>query len=71
MGKLDRILVSPSQEDLFPLVDVVKLARELSDQNPLALKCGVVQHEDKKPRGFMFDVAWLKHDDFLPLVKYI
>jgi exonuclease III len=37
LEKLDRFLMSSSWEDLFPLVTVHKLVRDMSDHNPLIL----------------------------------
>lgn len=71
LEKLDRVLMSPSWEDLFPLVHVNKFVRELSDHNPLILDCGLSQLVDKKPREFRIDISWFKHEDFLPTVERI
>lgn len=40
LEKLDRVLMSFSWEDLYPLVSVRKLVREVSDHNPLLLSTG-------------------------------
>jgi exonuclease III len=37
LEKLDRFLMSSSWEELFPLVTVHKLVRDISDHNPLIL----------------------------------
>ena len=37
LEKLDRILMNPTWEDLFPMVTVRKLVRDVSDHNPLLL----------------------------------
>jgi endonuclease/exonuclease/phosphatase family metal-dependent hydrolase len=37
MEKLDRVLMSPNWEDLFPLVHVRKQVRDISDHNALLL----------------------------------
>ena len=38
----DRVLISPSWEDVFPLVTVTALRRDLSDHTPL-IQTGVVE----------------------------
>ena len=40
LEKLDRVLMSPDWEDVFPLVSFCKLVKELSDHNPLLLDGG-------------------------------
>ena len=69
MEKLDRVLMSPDWEDLFPLVTVRKIVKEISDHNPLILDSGDEVININKKGEFKFDISWLKHNDFLPLVK--
>lgn len=45
-----------------------KLVRELSDHNALLHNSGDVQPVRTGSRGFKFDLDWLKHENFLPLV---
>lgn len=71
LEKLDRILMSESWEDLFPLVSVRKLVQEISDHNPLLLSSGEEGREAPKPREFRFDLSWIKDDRFLPIVSKI
>jgi hypothetical protein len=71
LEKLDRVLMSPDWEDLFPLVSVRKLVRELSDHNALLLDSGSLPTASVKSREFCFDTTWFKKDDFLPLVTEI
>ena len=70
LEKLDRVLMSPEWEDMFPLVFVQKIVRELSDHNVL-----IVDSNDNKKKikekKFRFDINWLKNPDFLPLVRKI
>uniref|UniRef100_A0A453IZC2 Endonuclease/exonuclease/phosphatase domain-containing protein n=1 Tax=Aegilops tauschii subsp. strangulata TaxID=200361 RepID=A0A453IZC2_AEGTS len=40
LEKLDRVLMSSDWEDLFPLVSVHKMVKEISDHNPLLLDGG-------------------------------
>ena len=43
LEKLDRVLMSPDWEDLFPLVAVRKLVRDVSDHNPLLLSTNPIR----------------------------
>jgi hypothetical protein len=70
LEKLDRILMSPEWELLFPLVSVKRLVRDQSDHNPLVIDTGDTILPVKK-RSFKFDTAWLKNDEFLPKVESI
>lgn len=70
LEKLDRILVSSDWEDLFPLMTVRKLVRELSDHNPLIIDT-MEQAEPKRKKEFRFDVSWCKHPDFLERVRKV
>jgi exonuclease III len=70
LEKLDRILMSPEWELLFPLVSIKKLVKDASDHCPLVLDSGE-NSIIKKQNGFKFDVGWLKNDDFLPIVSKI
>lgn len=67
--KLDRVLMSPKWEDLFPLVAVRKLAKSLSDHNALLLTSGSASAN--KPKGFRFELSWLQNEDFLPKLQEI
>jgi exonuclease III len=58
LEKLDRILMSPGWELLFPLVSVRRLVRDQSDHSPLLLDTGDKIVPSKK-RSFKFDTAWL------------
>jgi endonuclease/exonuclease/phosphatase family metal-dependent hydrolase len=40
MAKLDRIFVSTSWENAFPLVRVIDLPKEISDHNPILVDFG-------------------------------
>lgn len=71
LDKLDRILMSPTWEDLFPLVCVRKLLRELSDHNPLIMDCGLSRALPSRKRTFHFDLNWLKNEQFFPVVQSI
>lgn len=71
LEKLDRVLMSEDWEELFPLVSIRKLVREISDHNPLLLASGEEGREAPKPREFCFDLSWIKDNHFLPLVSKI
>jgi endonuclease/exonuclease/phosphatase family metal-dependent hydrolase len=60
LEKLDRILMSPDWELLFPLVIVIRLVRDQSDHNPLVLDTGDNIVLPKK-RCFKFDNNWLNN----------
>ena len=49
--------MSEDWENLFPLVSVRKLVRELADHNPLLLSSGEESREAPKPREFRFNLA--------------
>ena len=68
LEKLDRVLMSPGWEDLFPLVFVQKIVKEQSDHNLLVVQSGEIPMPKKK-REFKFDNSWLKDPNFLPLIK--
>lgn len=65
LEKLDRVLMSNSWEEMFPMVSVRKLARDLSDHNPFLLCTGDEKKEPTKAREFCFNLSWLKDDRFL------
>jgi endonuclease/exonuclease/phosphatase family metal-dependent hydrolase len=67
LEKLDRILISDDWEKHFPLTNLRKLPRELSDHNPLLLCTEQFTH--KKSKAFCFETSWLKHQEFLPKNK--
>lgn len=71
LEKLDRIVMSETWEDLFPLVSVRKLVREIADHNPLLLSSGEEGRDAPKPREFWFDLSWIKDDKFIPAVSRI
>jgi hypothetical protein len=56
-------------EDLFPMTNLRKRPRLMSDHNPLLLCTD--QTQVRKTRHFCFEIAWIKHADFIPKVKEI
>jgi hypothetical protein len=71
LEKLDRVLMSPEWEDLFPLVHVRKLVRDISDHNALLLNMGEQSPLNNKSRDFRFDLSWLKNEEFTSLAREI
>lgn len=71
LEKLDRVLMSFSWEDLYPLVSVRKLVREVSDHNPLLLSTGMEERSAPGQREFRFELSWLKNEEFFPKAKSI
>ncbi|KAJ1291702.1 hypothetical protein BS78_02G335900 [Paspalum vaginatum] len=66
-AKLDRILVSPSWDTVFPLARVRLLDRLPSDHNPLLLDMGSNMFFGKKK--FRFEKGWLEQEDFGEVVR--
>ena len=56
-------------EDLFPLVTVHKLTRDVSDHNPIILD--TMENKETKTRVFRFEKRWLKEETFLMRVSKI
>jgi hypothetical protein len=71
MEKLDRVLMSPEWEDLFPLVHVRKLVRDISDHKALLLNTGEQSPLNNKSRDFRFDLSWLKNEELTSLARQI
>lgn len=69
LEKLDRILMNEEWENIFPLTNIRKIPRYLSDHNPLILSSD--QDQPQKFKTFCFETAWLKHHDFMPKIKEI
>jgi hypothetical protein len=69
LERLDRYLVNKSSEDIFPMALVCKKPRELSVHNPLILSLNT--NQPKRELSFRFELAWLKHQDFLARVQDI
>ena len=71
LENLDRVLMSPTWEDQFPLVYVRKLPRELFDRNPLVVDCRISRALSPKKRTFHFNLNWFNNEQFLSLVQEI
>lgn len=69
LERLDRILINEKWELQFPLTNLRKIPRFLSDHNPLIL-C-TEQEQATKKKAFCFETSWLKHHDFLPKIHEI
>ena len=62
---LDRVLISPTWEENFPLVTVTALSRELSDHTPLLISIGEAM---KIPRQFNFENCWFLRPELEKIV---
>ena len=51
------------------MVTLLKLSRDISDHNSIILS--TLADSPKKHISFRFELAWLRHQDFIPLVKEI
>jgi exonuclease III len=69
LEKLDRVLMNDKWEGAFPLTNLKKHPRLLSDHNPLVLYTD--QSMNRKGKNFCFETSWIKHEDFLTKVKEI
>ena len=66
LEKLDRFLMSSFWEDLFRLVTVHKLVREVSDHNPLILDTLDIRVKNRK---FRFEKRWINEENILDRIK--
>lgn len=57
LEKLDRVLMSFDWENLFPLVTVRKLVRDVSDHNPLLLSSDIRKNDVPHHREFRFELS--------------
>lgn len=69
LEKLDRMLMSKEWEDLFPLVMIKKLPRDISDHNPLILLSE--SQTPSKTIHFRFELGWIRNPGFFITVKKI
>jgi len=69
LERLDRVLMSDKWEKEFPLTNLRKAPREMSDHNPLML--GTDWGVKNESRPFCFETAWIRHHEFLPKVRTI
>jgi len=67
--KLDRVLISSSWEVEFPLCNLRKIPRYMSDHNPLFVRTDLYQQIGSRP--FCFENSWLQHADFSRKIKEI
>jgi hypothetical protein len=68
LEKLDRVLMNDKWEGAFPLTNLKKNPRLMSDHNPLVLYTDQIMN--KKGKNFCFETSWI-HEDFLTKVKEI
>jgi hypothetical protein len=69
LEKLDRVLISNSWESEFPLCNLRKIPRYMSDHNPLIVRTDLSQQIGSRP--FCFENSWLQHAEFKSKVKEI
>jgi exonuclease III len=69
LEKLDRVLISSSWENEFPLCNFRKNPRYMSDHNPLIVRTDNSQIIGARP--FCFETAWLHHADLKKKVNEI
>jgi hypothetical protein len=65
---LDRVLVSPSWEEHYPLINVSCITRELSDHTPLFITMG---EKPKHQQKFCFENCWLERPDLPEVIKSV
>ena len=65
---LDRVSLSPTWEDRYPLVQVSTLSRELSDHTPLYISSG---EKPKIPYMFKFGNCWFQRADRDDVVRKV
>jgi hypothetical protein len=65
---LDRVLVSSSWEEKFPLVCATTLPSELSDHTPILIKSGV---KPKTQPIFRFENCWFLRPDLQEIIKRV
>jgi hypothetical protein len=69
LEKLDRVLISNTFESEFPLCNLRKIPRYMSDHNPLIVRTDLDQHFGSRP--FCFENSWLQQPEFALKVKEI
>ena len=57
LEKLDRLVMSTDWKDLFPLVTVRKLVRDLSDHNSILLSTNSNRPQSPKPQELRFEMS--------------
>jgi hypothetical protein len=63
---LDRVLLSPSREELYPLVTIMAMNRDLSDHTPLLISICEFAHI---PKQFKFENCWLIRSELKVIVS--
>jgi hypothetical protein len=69
LERLDRVLISPDWENCFPLTNLKKDPRVLSDHNPLILRSDL--GGGKKAKQFCFETSWLKYPEYTEKISEI
>lgn len=69
LEKLDRVLMNKAWETHFPMTNIRKKPRIMSDHNPLTLS--VDQKVEHKRKPFRFEISWLHQEGFKGKLKEI
>ena len=69
LKKLDRVLFSLAWEQLYPLVSLKVLAKEMSDHAPLIVNLGL--DIQKIVRPFKFELCWFLREDLVNVVSKV
>ena len=69
LEKLDRVFISSSWEQEFPLCNIKKIPRYTSDHNPIIYSRELSQSKNSKP--FSFENSWINHPDFITKMSEI
>ncbi|CAN6218645.1 unnamed protein product [Urochloa humidicola] len=69
LERLDRVLMNEAWEKVFPLTNLRKIPRSVSDHNPLLL-CSD-QGQKARNMQFCFETSWIKHHEFVPKIAEI
>jgi hypothetical protein len=69
LERLDRGLINPDWEINFPLTNLRKTPRIMSDHNPLIL-C-IDFGGKKKQKQFCFETSWIKHPEYIKKVTEV
>lgn len=69
LERLDRVLISEDWQQKFPLSNLRKIPRFMSDHNPLVYNSELTVEQKSKP--FCFETLWVQHPDFKQKIKNI
>lgn len=69
LEKLDRLLMSSGWEQLFPLANVHKFTRLVSNHNPLILD--TLEEREPRHKSFRFESSWIQREDSVSTIERI